>query len=225
MLESQAWGGHLIQNWRMHSNTCALLAGTPTKWRVLWQVKKLLCFLSVQDKNAKTAMDLWPNHKVAWCWDRCYSSEKKRPTRGIAIHTLSWERERFSSARGSQGTPLTRVDISVLIQEVLQSLTKRSSLRHNQHSSMENTSDQPTPVSDTAPFNPLRKQYSDYRWHSWRVQQVLRALTEDHHTSPHRRPPYPREYPAATRPVPMTSELVITYIVGLISNYSVMYIY
>ena len=25
------WGGHLIQNWCMHSNTCALLAGMSTK--------------------------------------------------------------------------------------------------------------------------------------------------------------------------------------------------
>ena len=132
------------------------------------------CWDRCEDKNAKSAIDLWPNHTIAWCWDRCNSSEKQRPTRGISTRSRGSGSD-SSSARGSQGTPLTCVDIPLLIQEVVQSLTKRSSLRHSEHSSMENTLDQPTPVSDTAPFNPFREQYTDYRvsrGHSTSPRQV-----------------------------------------------------
>ena len=168
--------------------------------------KKLFvfCFSRYKTTMPKTAIDLWPNHTVAWCWDRCYSSAKQRLTRGISTRSCGSEND-SSSARGSQGTPLTRVDIPLLTQEVVQSLTKRSSLRHSEHSSMENTSDPPTPVSDTAPFNPLCEQYNDYSWHSWTgTASTLSTL---------RRPPYPTEYPVVTWPVPGNwSELVITYI-------------
>ena len=83
------------------------------------------------------------------------SSAKQRPTRGISTRSCG-SGSNSSSAMGSQGTPSTRDNIPVLIQEVVQSLMKRSSLRHSEQSSMENTSDQPTPVSNTAPSTPLR---------------------------------------------------------------------
>ena len=50
----------------------------------------------------RTAIDLWPNHTVAWCWDRCYSSAKQRLTRGISTRSCGSESD-SSSAMGKSG--------------------------------------------------------------------------------------------------------------------------
>ena len=140
--------------------------------------KKLLCFVffsQYKTRMPKTAIDLWPNHMVAWCWGRYYSSAKQRPTCGISTRSRGSGSD-SSSTRGSQGTTLTRVDIPVLIQEIVQSLMKRSSLRHSEQSSMENTSDQSTPVSDTAPSTPFANNTLTTDDIPGLVQQVRRAL-------------------------------------------------
>ena len=142
------------------------------------------------------------------------SSAKQQPTRGISTRSHGSGSD-SSSARGSQGPLLTCDNIPVLIQEVVQLLTKRSSLRHSEQSSMENPSDQP-PSQRYGTFNPLRKQYTFYRWHSWSGT----AST----SSPLWRPPYPTEYPEATRPVPDKWAICHIYC-WLISNYSTMYNY
>ena len=114
--------------------------------------KKLLCFSSCR---YKTRMPKQRSTRGRTTWLRGgrtdTSSTKQRPTRGISTRSRGSGSD-SSSARGSQGTPLTRDDIYGLIQEVLQSLTQRSSLRHRiRQSSMENTADQPTSASDTTP--------------------------------------------------------------------------
>ena len=110
-----------------------------------------------------------------------YSSAKQWPTRGISTRSRGSGSD-SSSARGSHGTPLTRVNIPMLIQEVVQSLMKRSSLRHSEQLSMENTSDQPTPVSDTVPSTPFANNTLTTDDIPGLVQQIRRALSEDHHT-------------------------------------------
>ena len=113
--------------------------------------KKLLCFSSCQYKTRMPKQRLTCGQTT---WSRGgrtdTSSTKQRPTRGISTRSRGSGSD-SSSAKGSQGTPLTRDDIYGLIQEVLQSLTQRSSLRHSEQSSMENTADQPTSASDTTP--------------------------------------------------------------------------
>ena len=107
---------------------------------------------------------------VAWWWD----SEKQQPTREISRRSHG-SGSNSSSARGSQGPPLTRDNIPVLIQEVVQSLMKRSSLRHNEQSSMEYTLDQPTSVSDTAPSTPFANNTQTTDDIPGLVQQVRQA--------------------------------------------------
>ena len=109
------------------------------------------------------------------------SSEKQRPPRGISTSSRGSGSDP-SSARGSQGTPLTRDDIPGLIQEVVQSLTQRSSLRCSEQSTMENTADQPTPASDTTPSTSFANNTLTTDDIPRVVQQVRRALSEDHHT-------------------------------------------
>ena len=181
MLENHAWGEHLIQNWCMCSNTCTLLAGTPTKWWGLWYVKSFCVFSS----QCKIRM---PKQRSTYGWTTWSrgvgtdtSSAKQQPTRGISTSSRGSGSD-SSSARGSQCTPLTRNDISVLIQEVVQLLTTRSSLRHSKQSSMENTSDQPTPASNTAPSTHFANNTLTTNDIPGLVQQVCQALSEDHHT-------------------------------------------
>ena len=131
------------------------------------------------------------------------SSAKQQPTRGISTHSRGSGSD-SSSATGSQGPPLTRDDIPVLIQEVVQLLTKRSSLRHSKQSSMENPSDHPQ-ASDTAPSTPFANNTLTTDDIPGQVQQVRRALSEDHHT-----------LQSIPRPLnhSLTSELFVTYTVG-----------
>ena len=133
------------------------------------------------------------------------SSAKQRPTCGISTSSRGSGSD-SSSAMGSQGTPLTHDDIPVLIQKVVQLLTTRSSLRHSEQSPMENTLDQPTPASDTAPSTPVADNTLTADDIPCLVQQVRWALSEDHHT-----------LQSISRPLDQspTSELFITYIVGL----------
>ena len=110
------------------------------------------------------------------------SSAKHRPPRGISTRSRGSGSDP-SSARGSQGTPLTRDDIPGLIQEVVHSLTpQRSSLRRSEQSTMENTADQPTPASDTTPSTSFANNTLTTDDIPGLVQQVRRALSEDHHT-------------------------------------------
>ena len=132
------------------------------------------------------------------------SAAKQRPSRGISTCSRGNGSD-SSSARGSQGTPLTRDDIPVLIQEFVQSLMERSPLRYSEQSSMENSSDHPTPASDTMSSTPLANNTLTTDDIPGLVQQVRRALSEDHHTL--QSIPQPLDQPP-------TSELVVTYIVG-----------
>ena len=161
------------------------------------------------------------------------SSAKQGPSRGISTCSHGSGND-SSSARGSRGTPLTRYDIPGLIQEVVQSLTQRSSLRHSKQSTMENTVDQPTPASDMTPSTSFANNTRTTDVIPGLVQQVRRALSEDHHT-----------LQSIPRPLDqsLTSELyvLVTYIVGyyriialcisntcvvgLIAKHSAMYIY
>ena len=109
------------------------------------------------------------------------SSTKQRPTPGISTPSCG-SRSDSSSERGSQCTPLTHNDIPVLIKEIVHSLTKRSSLRYSEQSSMENTSDQPTPVSDMVPSTHFASNTLTKDDTPGLVQQVRQALSEDHHT-------------------------------------------
>ena len=167
--------------------------------------KKLLCFVS---SRYKTRMPKQWSTRGRTTWSRGVgtntSSAKQRPIRGISTRSHgSWSNS--SSARGSQGTPLTHIDIPVLIQEVAQSLMKRSSLRHSEQSSLENTSDQPTLVSNTVPSTYFANNTLTTDDIPGLVQQVRRALSEDHHTL--------QSIPRPLYQSP-TSELVVTYIVG-----------
>ena len=132
------------------------------------------------------------------------SSARERLTRGISTRSYGSD---SSSARGSQGTPLTRDNTPGLIQEVVQSLTQRNSLRHSEQSTMENTADQSTPASDTTPSTSFANNTLTTDDIPGLVQQVHRALSEDHRTL--QSIPWPLNQS-------LTSELyvVVTYIVG-----------
>ena len=132
------------------------------------------------------------------------SSTKQQPTRGISTRSCG-SRSYSSSERGSQCTPLTHDNIPVLIQEVVQSLMKRNSLRHSEQLSMENTLEQPIPVSDMAPSTPFASNALTTDDTPGLIQQVRQALSEDHHTL--------QSIPQPLDQSP-TSELVVTYIVG-----------
>ena len=140
---------------------------------------------------------------IAWWWDRYYSSAKQRPTYIISTSSRGSGRG-SSSARRNQRTPLTHDDIPVLIQEVVQLLTKRSSLRHSEQSSRKNTSDHPTPASDTAPSTPFANNTLTTDDIPGLVQQVRRPLSEDHHTLQSILWPLNQS---------LTNELFVTYIV------------
>ena len=176
----------------------------PTKWRVLWQV---ICFCVVSSRY-KTRMPKQQSTHGQTTWSHSggtdTSSAKQWPIRGISAHSRG-SRSDSSSARWSQGTPLTRNDIPLLIQEVIQSLMTISSLRHSEQLSMENTLDQPIPASDTVPSTPFANNTPTTDDIPGLVQQVRRAFLEDHHT-----------LQSILRPLDQspTSEVVVTYIVG-----------
>ena len=148
MLESHTWGGHLIQNWCIRSNTCTLLAGTPTKWCELWQVIIFCVFYSRYKTRMPKQRSTCGQSTLLRGGGTDTSSTKQWPILGISTSSCGSGSD-SSSARESQVTPLTRDNIPVLIQEVVQLLMKRSSLRHSEQSSMENTSDQRIPASNT----------------------------------------------------------------------------
>ena len=115
---------------------------------------------------------------------------------------------------GDRRTPLTRDDIPVLIQEVVQSLARRGPHSHEDPAPVENTSCQLTQTNATVqgappPSNPVANNILTTEDIPRLVQQVLRALPEDSHP-PHSIPPPPDQAPAP-------SELFSTH-VGIIVN-------
>ena len=118
-------------------------------------------------------------------------------TRSPAARTGNVSRS-TRKARGDHRTPLTRDDIPVLIQEVVQSLSRRGPHTHDDPS-MENTTHQLTQTNATVgkvppPLlclqNPVTNNTLTTEDIPSLLQQVLRALAS-------RRPPPSTEYPTA----------------------------
>ena len=138
------------------------------------------------------------------------SSEKQRPTREISTRSHGSGRN-SSSARGSQGPPLTRDDIPVLIQEVVQSLMKRSSLVNSPWKIPRISPPQSAIRRLQPPSRTIhRLQITFLDWYSKYVEPTQKTTI-----------PYRASIPRPLDQFP-TSELVVTYW-GLISNYSAMY--
>ena len=103
---------------------------------------------------------------------------------------------RITRQKGSdRRTPLTRDDIPVLIQEVVQSLARRGPHSHEDPAPVENTSCQLTQTNATVqgappPSNPVANNILTTEDIPRLVQQVLRALPEDAplHTVSHHHP-------------------------------------